>query len=67
LVYVDIDVEIPKTMEYSSGIVIIPRAEVSIPPVPGLKAYVEFNISRIGNVDNLDMIVTPSIGVTYSF
>jgi len=65
IVYVEAEVEIPKN--YGSGTVIIPKVGVSIPSVPGLSAYLECNISRIGNEDKLDVIVSPLLGVTYSF
>jgi len=65
LVSVEAELEVPKNI--GTGMVFIPKVGVSIPPVPGLSAYIECNISRIGNESNLDIIVSPVIGVTYSF
>lgn len=65
LVYAQVEVEIPKDLD--SGIIIIPKVEVSIPAVPSLRAYLECNLTRVGNDYNRDMVVSPILGVTYSF
>jgi len=66
LFYIDVETEIPKSLEYGS-IVTTPKVGVSIPSVPGLSAYLECKISNIGNSYDNDIIVTPTLGVTYSF
>jgi hypothetical protein len=67
LVSIEAELEIPKNMKYGTGMVFIPKVGVSIPSVPGLRAYIECKISRIGNESNLDIIVSPLMGLTYSF